>query len=71
MARQILIKPHFRRPLPNKKKILTLIGLVDTVIDEAGDDGARSANAVIADLMQSGKIKWARQFTFCTACRRE
>ena len=47
---------------------MTLFELVNTVIDEAGEDDAQLVNAIIADLMQSGKIKWAGKCTSNSLC---
>jgi hypothetical protein len=69
VKRQILIKPRCRQSNQTTPAAMTFIDLVNSVMDEAGDD-AQLVNAVIADLVQSGKIKWARPRTINSKIRR-
>ena len=57
MKRKILVEPRYRQFNQTPQATLTLSDLVNTVIDEAGEDDALLVNAIIADLMESGKIK--------------
>ena len=56
-------EPGWRTLQKTVPTTVTLWDLVNTVIDETGDHNAQLVNVVIADLMQSGKIKWTGDIT--------
>ena len=63
MKRLILNESGCRTLQKTAPTTVTLWDLVNTVIDEAGNHNAQLVNVVIADLMQSGKVKWTGEFT--------
>ncbi len=68
MKHTSLIHPIYRQSKNTTQAVVILFELVTTVIDEAGEDDALLVNAIIADLMQSGKIKWAGKRTPNSLC---
>ena len=68
MEHTSLIHPIYRLSKNKTQAAVTLFELVNTVVDEAGEDDAQLVNAIIADLMQSGKIKWAGKCTSNSLC---
>ena len=68
MEHTSLIHPIYRLSKNETQAAVTLFELVNTVIDEAGEDDAQLVNAIIADLMQSVKIKWAGKCTSNSLC---
>jgi hypothetical protein len=58
VKRLTLIKTAGRKFKKTTQTTVTLWDLVNTVMDEAGDNDNQLVDAIIADLIQSGKIRW-------------
>ena len=63
VRKSLLNEPGCRTLQKTAPTTVTLWDLFNTVIDEAGNYNAQLVNVVIADLMQSGKVKWTGEFT--------